>query len=165
MMAWRFESFHIRSRHISTYMSQQTIYPLQRRWCWDWNMGRDASKLGMVQWMILYCAQILYLKCIFGTKSRFGWSFPICLLTNGSCICTKSCVIQVLARKRKTNYGDSYHKELEETDRILLARRPKIWGRAIRSGRGISMKDRWMDAHRQVGSIPTYSTKTFFETI
>ena len=41
--------------------------------------------------------------------------------TNGSYICTKSCVIQVLVRKRKTNYGDSYHKELEETDRILLA--------------------------------------------
>lgn len=39
-------------------------------------MGRDASKLGMVQRMILYCAQILYLKCIFGTKSRFGRSFP-----------------------------------------------------------------------------------------
>ena len=79
--------------------------------------------------------------------------------TIGSYICTKSCVIQVLVRKRKTNYGDSYHEELEETDRILLARGPKIWGRVIHSGRGISMKDRWMDAHRQVGSIPTYSTK------
>ena len=45
--------------------------------------------------------------------------------SNGSYICTKSCVIQVLVRKRKTNYGDSYHNELEETDRILLARRPK----------------------------------------
>ena len=40
----------------------------------------------------------------------------------------------------------------------------KIWGRVIHSGRGISTKDRWMDAHRQVGSIPTYSTKMFFET-
>ena len=30
MMAWGFESSHIRSKHISTYMSQQTIYPLQR---------------------------------------------------------------------------------------------------------------------------------------
>lgn len=39
-------------------------------------MGRDALKLGMIQRMILYCAQILYLKCIFGTKSRFGRSFP-----------------------------------------------------------------------------------------
>ena len=45
--------------------------------------------------------------------------------TNGSCICTKLCVIQVLIHKRKTNYGDSYYKELEEMDRILLARRPK----------------------------------------
>ena len=84
-------------------------------------MGRDASKLGMVQRMILYCARILYRKCIFGTKSKFGDRSPICLLINGSYICTKSCVIQVLVRKRKTNYGDSYHKELEETDRILLA--------------------------------------------
>ena len=76
MMAWRFKSSHIRSKHISTYMSQQTIYPLQRWGCWDWNMGRDASKLGMIQRRILYCAQILYLKCIFRTKSRFGRSFP-----------------------------------------------------------------------------------------
>ena len=45
------------------------------------------------------------------------------IYTNGSYIYTKSCVIQVLVRKIKTNYGDSYHKELEETDRILLARR------------------------------------------
>ena len=51
--------------------------------------------------------------------------------TNGSYICTKLCVIQVLVRKRKTNYGDSYYKELEETDRILLARRPKNIGYAI----------------------------------
>ena len=27
-------------------------------------MGRDALKLGMVQKMILRCAQMLYLKCI-----------------------------------------------------------------------------------------------------
>ena len=40
----------------------------------------------------------------------------------------------------------------------------QIWGRVIRSGRGISTKDRWMDAHRQMGSIPIYSTKMFFET-
>ena len=39
-------------------------------------MGRDALKLGMIQKMILYCARILYLKCIFGTKSKFGRSFP-----------------------------------------------------------------------------------------
>ena len=39
-------------------------------------MGRDALKLGMIQRMILYCARILYLKCIFGTKSIFGRSFP-----------------------------------------------------------------------------------------
>lgn len=71
-----FESLLSHSRHISTYMNQHTIYPLQRWWCWDWNMGRDALKLGMIQGMILYCAQILYLKCIFGTKSRFGRSFP-----------------------------------------------------------------------------------------
>ena len=57
-------------------------------------------------------------------KQRVGGSNPS-TPTYGSYICTKSCVIQVLARKRKTNYGDSYHKELEETDRILLARRPK----------------------------------------
>ena len=48
--------------------------------------------------------------------------------TNGSYICTKSCVIQVLVRKRKTNYGDSYHKELEETDRILLAQGDPFYG-------------------------------------
>ena len=72
----RFDSYLTHSRHISTYMNQQTIYPLQRWWCWDWNMGRDALKLGMIQRMILYCARILYLKCIFGTKSRFGRSFP-----------------------------------------------------------------------------------------
>ena len=72
----RFDSYLTHSRHISTYMNQQTIYPLQRWWCWDWNMGRDALKLGMIQRMILYCAQVLYLKCIFGTKSKFGRSFP-----------------------------------------------------------------------------------------
>ena len=52
-----------------------------------------------------------------------GGSNPL-ISSNGSYICTKLCVIQVLVRKRKTNYGDSYHKELEETDRILLARGP-----------------------------------------
>ena len=57
-------------------------------------------------------------------KQRVGGSNPS-TPTYGSYICTKSCVIQVLARKIKTNYGDSYHKELEETDRILLARGPK----------------------------------------
>lgn len=46
-------------------------------------MGRDASKLGMVQWMILYCAQILYLKCISELKVDSGDRFPICLLIMG----------------------------------------------------------------------------------
>lgn len=84
-------------------------------------MGRDALKLGVVQKMILCCTQMLYLKCISELRVDSVDRSPICLLINGSCICTKSCVIQVLVRKRKTNYGDSYHKELEETDRILLA--------------------------------------------
>ena len=84
---------------------------------------------------------------------------------NGSYICTKSCVIQVLVRKRKTNYGDSYHKELEETDRILLARRPKIWGRVIRGGRGISKRiGGWMLTGKWV-RFPYTPQKTFFETI
>ena len=43
-------------------------------------MGRDALKLGMIQRMILYCAQILYLKCISELKVNSGDRFPICLL-------------------------------------------------------------------------------------
>ena len=129
-------------------------------------MGRDALKLGMVQKMILRCAQMLYLKCISELRVDSVDRSPICLLINGSCICTKSCVIQVLVRKRKTNYGDSYHKELEETDRILLARRPKIWGRVIRSGRGISKRiGGWMLTGKWVRFPYTPQKKTIFETI
>ena len=43
-------------------------------------MGRDALKLGKIQRMILYCAQILYLKCISELKVDSGDRFPICLL-------------------------------------------------------------------------------------
>lgn len=46
-------------------------------------MGRDALKLGMIQRMILYCARILYLKCISELKVNSGDRFPICLLING----------------------------------------------------------------------------------
>ena len=43
-------------------------------------MGRDASKLGMVQRMILCCARMFYLKCISELKVDSGDRFPICLL-------------------------------------------------------------------------------------
>ena len=60
-------------------------------------MGRDALKLGMVQRMILRCARMFYLKCIFGTKSRFGRSFPHMLANKnrffGTIICYFICEV------------------------------------------------------------------------
>lgn len=81
-------------------------------------MGRDASKLGMIQRMILYCARIFYLKCIFGTKSRFGRSFPHMLANKNHMWITKIFFMIMKVKAKIKTYKDK---------RIILPREEFSW--------------------------------------
>ena len=101
-------------------------------------MGRDALKLGMIQRMILYCAQILYLKCISELKVDSGDRFPICLL-NYVYVKQIGCATTLIS------------KHLNITLEVSTIAESKYNGVEKAVG--------------YVGSNPTIYTKMFFETI